>query len=192
MGDFVDQVGKLASSVILMAIAIGVLLLFAVIAIGAFMLGMAILKKGNEEVTKTIESGQTRREMFYEDWFNAPMEAAWKETLDMWLYKLEDITGGDFTTTPGRLWMGVFIIFVGAFTLAAVPFLAFFPFATVLIMTAGVVVAVIAGSQYVQLSSAMFPTGGERRLQARLEEIKRIAREQDGPPPGGVNMGDRV
>nr|WP_281721424.1 hypothetical protein [Nitrosomonas nitrosa] len=53
-------------------------------------------------------------------WFDAPPMTQWVETYEFWLYKLEDVTGINFTHWPGQTFLGCIIVSVGGALLPGV------------------------------------------------------------------------
>jgi hypothetical protein len=174
-----DDIASAATGILVIAITAVIFIFFAIL----FLLGVKVVRKllGMQSDDGDVEPDA--RPLPPTRMFGAPPGDQWRNAFDYWLYKLEDLTGIEFTTSPERLMAGSLIITVGAALVASMPLMVIAPsdgagFAMGMLGTS-VVVGLVMGNKLSQPAAGWFENRNSVGLTAPRENDGIIIGEED-------------
>lgn len=166
-----DDVASTAASWIILALTAGVLVFLAI----PILLGIGVIHKllSKPEVEASAE---TKPEPLPPHrMFGAPPVDQWTNAYEYWLFRLENVTGISFSTSPTRLMVGALIVSIGPALLVSLPLLALDPvngFHGALIITgAGLLIGLFSGKKLMRPVTGWFertPSSGASGQQSDL------------------------
>lgn len=118
----VDEVASRATAMIIMAMTVAILVFLAIpTSLGMGVIWWLLKQRGVDQPTRLEAAPPLPPSRM----FDAPPTEQWLNAYEYWLYRLEQWTGIDFSTTPNRLTTGALLVSVGPALLLALP-LAFY------------------------------------------------------------------
>ena len=116
MDDVIDGLAESAATILILLFSATLIIFFAIL----FVLGLGIFRYlwTRQAEDKAAPLAPTRM-------FGAPATVRWLAAYDYWLYRLEQASGIEFTTTPARLMAGSLTVSIGSAFVIGLPMVLF-------------------------------------------------------------------